>query len=340
MGSLDFSTATGAAILESQTVIVSTNNYTPISIIAWAKRTNDGIAENHSLVSFTDPTYVQGHSFNLESTLSSNRIRITARDQSLSYRTGFGSGFINNAWNSIISVTATDQASAVPPSRAAWSNGDTGIASESNITFSTSLTVLAINAQFGAWPGSLFDGKLAHIAIFAGALTLEQRAAFNSGSNAFEVEAVVGGTATLAAYYPGTIINDGVDKIEDVSGNAHHIPVGTSGIVYDSVDEPTVNALPSVELDLQLQPLYLGGTVLANKTNIEWKLYSGDTLDGDVIGYGTDGTTDEFGVFQFPNPAPVLGVVNDLVTLTLYWLEGTEPVVDRSLIVKTTLVAA
>jgi len=129
----------------------------------------------------------------------------------------------------------------------------------------------------------------------------------------------------------------------DVSGNGGPDLVAQGSPVWVD-DYPTLTGDTSVRYIPSVQPLYYGATLLANKTGIEYKVTNGHTnLTGTTIGFGTDGTTDASGNFilpasdnldaEFNTPA-----LNDPVTLHLYWEEGTDPVVDRSLIVKTTLV--
>ena len=99
---------------------------------------------------------------------------------------------------------------------------------------------------------------------------------------------------------------------------------------------------------LSLEPLYYGATPLANKTNVEYLVTPGwQSIHGtaevegvayETLDFGIDGTTDANGVFVRPASDASLGAPNDQVTLHLYWEEGTDPIVDRSLIVKTTLV--
>jgi hypothetical protein len=96
----------------------------------------------------------------------------------------------------------------------------------------------------------------------------------------------------------------------------------------------------ATELVPDVSPLYYGQTLLGSKTNIQYKITSGhSTLDGEIITSGTGGTTDASGNFVLP-AAITTGAATDPVTLHLYFEEGSDPAVDRSLIVKTTLVEA
>ena len=124
------------------------------------------------------------------------------------------------------------------------------------------------------------------------------------------------------------------DSLTDESGNGRTLTV--VGTVASNTDDPYTSAASLVPV---ASPLYYGATLLANKTRIEWELNSGHTgLAGELLGTGTAATTDESGNIQIP--AGAYGTAADPVTLSLYWEEGTDPIVDRSLIVKTTLVAA
>ena len=90
---------------------------------------------------------------------------------------------------------------------------------------------------------------------------------------------------------------------------------------------------------LDLQPLYYGATLMASKTNIEFVIEPGHVLGaGTTEASGTAGTTNASGIFQVPGG--YTSPTADPVTVSLYWEEGSDPSVDRSLIVKTTLVAA
>jgi len=123
----------------------------------------------------------------------------------------------------------------------------------------------------------------------------------------------------------------------DQSGNGGPSLTAVGSPAYDA-DHPTISPVAS-NVALSLQPLYYGATLLANKTNIQWLVTEGhSTLTGTWRGAGVAGTTDASGNFT-PDGSPSLGTASDEVTLHLYWEEGSEPVVDRSLIVKTTLVA-
>jgi len=93
----------------------------------------------------------------------------------------------------------------------------------------------------------------------------------------------------------------------------------------------------AVNLYPTMQPLYYGETRLANKTGIEYTVRGGHGLDGSVLQSSLAGTTDASGNLQFS--AAIAGTADDPVTVSIYWEEGTDPTVDRSLIVQTTLAA-
>jgi hypothetical protein len=121
--------------------------------------------------------------------------------------------------------------------------------------------------------------------------------------------------------------------------------------ISDDPDEPiqnnfSINSITSyssgaaVDLYPDVEPLYYGGNLLANKSNIEYRVSAGHTgIDGLTLVSGVNATTDGSGVLQLPLPVND-GEATDPVTLALYFEEGSDPVVDRSLIVKTTLVEA
>jgi hypothetical protein len=104
------------------------------------------------------------------------------------------------------------------------------------------------------------------------------------------------------------------------------------GVVVQPAEAVAADLYPAVE------PLYYLGSLLANKTGIKYLITAGHTdLAGEAIAFGSTATTNGSGVLTLP--APVDGIENGNITLHLYWEEG-NPAVDRSLIVKTTLVAA
>ena len=118
-------------------------------------------------------------------------------------------------------------------------------------------------------------------------------------------------------------------------------------MIADAYDEPLENNLTIssyteytssvVLLYPVMEPLYYGA-LLADKTNIQYMITAGHTnFAGDLLDMGVNATTDSLGVPQFPHA--ISGLANDPVTVHLYWEEG-NPAVDRSLIVKTTLVEA
>lgn len=78
-------------------------------------------------------------------------------------------------------------------------------------------------------------------------------------------------------------------------------------------------------------PLYRGGSLLSNRTNISYVVRENHSLTGAVILNGTNGSTDENGVFSLTNISYTDG---SPVTVFLYWEDGGA---DRSLIVYTTL---
>ena len=141
-------------------------------------------------------------------------------------------------------------------------------------------------------------------------------------------------TGKLVHYWPLTTNSD----IADVVGGVENLSV--VGTVNTDLEHPDVEAYSAtVELYLSTEPLYYGQTLLANKTGVKYKVTLGQTtLDSDVLASGINGTTNGSGLFVLPAPIGE-GVASDPVFLHLYFEEG-NPAVDRSLIVKTTLVAA
>ena len=128
-------------------------------------------------------------------------------------------------------------------------------------------------------------------------------------------------------------------SLEDKAGSVDTLAVtgtvNTSGVAHPTVEtySPASSLYPDVEL------LYYGATLLANKTGIHFRVTNGHTsLDGELLAEGTNATTDEFGVLQFP--LAFSGTAADPVMVMLYWEEGTVPVIKHSVIHKTTLIAA
>ena len=191
---------------------------------------------------------------------------------------------------------------------------------------------------------SLRIGGLTDSGFFAGIRVAEVVYGFFDPSNE-ELDAYFGGTSALDAfsgksfwYYP---LATEATSHADASPNGGPT-VSATGAVNWLADHPTITGgvryIPSV------QPLYYGANPLANKTGISYKVTTGHTnLLGDLLAAGTDGTTDASGNFVLPAEVSFstefVIAANDPITLHMYWEEGSDPVVDRSLIVKTTAVA-
>jgi hypothetical protein len=139
-------------------------------------------------------------------------------------------------------------------------------------------------------------------------------------------------TGKLVRYWPLTTNSD----LADAAGSADTWlvtgTVNTSGVGHPSV--ATYSAASALYPDME--PLYYGATLLASKTNIEYAVWLGTAFNTQPDASGVNGTTDSLGVFQFPGVG-FAGVAADPAVVALYWEEG-NPAVDRSLIVKTTLV--
>ena len=124
-------------------------------------------------------------------------------------------------------------------------------------------------------------------------------------------------------------------RVSDLAIWSRALSAGEIGDIYNG-QWGTAQLKPSVE------PLYYGATLLASKSNISWKVISGhNDLNGTVIASGiANATTDAAGLFVLPsNIIGSEGVeAGTQVLLSLYWEEG-NPAVDRSITMKTTLVA-
>jgi len=125
----------------------------------------------------------------------------------------------------------------------------------------------------------------------------------------------------------------------DFSGNGGPTISSVGTVSYDA-DQPTITEPSTATLIPDVSPLYYGTTRLDNKTGIKWAFTAGQTtLTGNVLGSGVAGTTDASGNFTPDGPNDWdSSPVDTAGMLSLYWEEGSDPVVDRSLIVKTTLV--
>ena len=132
------------------------------------------------------------------------------------------------------------------------------------------------------------------------------------------------GSATNTAHYDNLFIADSYDEL---------IQNNFAITSYTEYDDGTGNySLPS-------EPLYYGATRLDSKTGIEFVLQNGHNLtSGETVSSGVAGTTNASGVFQIPGG--YTSATADDVTLSLYWEEGTDPVIKHSVIHKTTLIAA
>jgi hypothetical protein len=146
-------------------------------------------------------------------------------------------------------------------------------------------------------------------------------------------------TGKLLRYWPLTTnadLNDAMGSGDNFSVNG---TVNTSGTAHPDVE--AYSALANLVPDME--PLYYGATLLESKTGIQYTVRLGHTnLNGISVATGVNGTTNDLGEFSLPSPItndeePLSAA--DPVTVSLYWEEGSDPVVDRSIIVKTTLVA-
>ena len=149
-------------------------------------------------------------------------------------------------------------------------------------------------------------------------------------------------TGKLLHYW--SLVDNTAEGLNDKVSTAHW---SVNGTVNTNGGHPTVDVwLETTRFLPVASPLYYGAALLANKTGISFKITGGHSnLTGTLLGSGTNGTTDNDGNFVLPESVTlesdgVPPTANDPVMLHLYWEEGSDPVVDRSLIVKTTLVAA
>ena len=183
-------------------------------------------------------------------------------------------------------------------------------------------------ARDGSGINRNYNAYLAHYGVVNRDITTGEAQSLEAGGNPIDIFG-----ADLVAYLPA---NDQATWLYDPVREINW----TNGARTYSAENPTVDPPSSSQGVLSLEPLYYGANPLANKTNITWTVRpdTGSGLNNEATGAGVAGTTNGSGVFT-PNGDPNLGNPLDNVYLSLYWEEG-NPAVDRSLIVKTTLVEA
>ena len=178
-----------------------------------------------------------------------------------------------------------------------------------------------------------FLGQIAELAVYGKALNSTEVNTLFSGTAATGVA-----SADLLAYWP---LNVEQTTHADMSGNGGPtltVNEPRASFLYNE-DHPTITSSVTY-VKPSTEPLYYGATRLDSKSNIQWTLKNGHTgIDGTLINSGLTASTSATGVLTLPELVEdETGAPTTPVTLSLYWEEGTEPVVDRSLIVKTTLV--
>ena len=145
-------------------------------------------------------------------------------------------------------------------------------------------------------------------------------------------------TGRLLRYWPLTTNSDLSDEME--SGD-NFSAVGT---VSTDANHPVVAAYAgSVSYYPVVEALYDGAILQANKSGVSYVVRKGTTVESPVVASGTNATINSDGILVLPSPVTDSGDEplsnNEPVLLSIYWEEG-NPAVDRSLIVKTTLVEA
>jgi hypothetical protein len=175
-------------------------------------------------------------------------------------------------------------------------------------------------------------GKLAHIAIWTRLLTTQEKADLLENNFAPNLAAPSG----LAVYAP---LTDNLDLLIGPPGTSVMEASGTN-IAYDSDNPTVITSLAGLVPDMPA--LYEGNTLLASRTGIQYAILPGHTsLDGiEALAAGTNGTTDAGGFFTLPTAIGTEEADEDsLITVLLWWQEGSDPEVTHSTIFKTTLVA-
>jgi hypothetical protein len=204
-----------------------------------------------------------------------------------------------------------------------------GLSSEAVFSFPFDATALRYVA-LGGVPGlASYGGKIAECAIWDRALTVSEQDQLLVD---FKKPTAVS-TDGLRGYWSLASSNS---TQSDLSGNGGPSVTLTGSGTY-SADHPPVT---DGSLFLPYMPaLYRGGTLLSNRSNIDYKVTDGHTdLTGDILASGT-ATTDNFGVPVFPI-ANSLGPENATVTVSLLWTEGSDPELSHSVVHKTILTEA
>ena len=283
---------------------------------AWGASSANQASSVNASVSYADPNYF--------ARAGATNSGFTSGDAS--YLVPTPTTTLTDVWNAHFAVHESTT------SRTVYFNSTSNTASvTTSIDVGTSLRYLRIGQNLNG--SSAFDGKVAEVVVGLFTPTTQQITDYFSGVHA---------TTVFSAdsnwyYYP--LNADGV--LTDQSGNSGPTLVLSGTAAYDA-DHPAISGA-TTQLVPTTQALYYIGTRLDSKTNIRWKVTNGhDNLTGTILGAGIAGTTSDAGVFV-PNGTIDSGetgaAVSDPVTLSLYWEEG-NPAVDRSLIVKTTLVEA
>jgi hypothetical protein len=89
--------------------------------------------------------------------------------------------------------------------------------------------------------------------------------------------------------------------------------------------------------------MYDGATLMASKTGIRFRVVAGHGLNGNILGSGTNGTTNASGIFVLPEAVTLSDqgepvAASDPVTVKLWWQEGSDPTITYSTVFETTLI--
>lgn len=285
----------------------------PFTQFAWVKK-NATYASTNSLLTVGTATSTD-HAFRLQAETGPSFRSITRTTGDMSV---VSSAAPSGEWQCVTSRHLNSTNIAIRVDGTADSN--TGSRNPSG--FNTLYIAGRGNAQGGA------EALIAYAGWVNRDITTQEAESLEAGGNP---ETIFG--ADLVAYAP---MDDSDALLYDP---ARDISWTNGGSVVYSSDNPTVDAPATTNAIPLMEALYYGATRLDNKTNIQYLVTGGHTgLDGTVLASGTNGSTNASGVFSFP-AEETFGAVDDPVTVHLYWEEGSDPAVDRSLIVKTTLVA-
>ena len=210
-GSIDFSgnNTAIASVTPATFPVPSSNGFTPITMVGWVKRAQQSVARGTMGVFTIEESANNYIAACVEGRDAlSDRFRTSARAAGGSLLTGNGAFHTDNTWDYFIHDCASITA------RVMYSSGGSG----SNVTSCSPTGINQIAFGKAAAYTNGYDALASQFMLFTGTLTEAQRTAVANKQNAYEIEAVSGGTAVLVGYWPGDVA-DGY--LQDVVGGNH-----------------------------------------------------------------------------------------------------------------------